>query len=76
MLKTTKFPDERMPYYARKRFKNLVGLDSVEKVSPHPEVYYQEHFDGLVQERCNSTALAVELRLSCTNPSISSECRP
>ena len=27
-------------------------------------------FDGLVQERRNSSALAVELRLSCTNPSI------
>ena len=25
---------------------------------------------GLVQERCNSSALAMELRLSCTNPSI------
>ena len=28
--------------------------------------------DGLVQERCNSTALAMELSLSCTNPSLSS----
>ena len=28
------------------------------------------HIDGLVQERCNSSALAMELRLSCTNPSI------
>ena len=27
------------------------------------------HFDGLVQERCNSSALAMELHLSCTNPS-------
>ena len=26
------------------------------------------HIDGLVQERCNSMALAMELRLSCTNP--------
>ena len=25
--------------------------------------------DGLVQERCNSIANALELRLSCTNPS-------
>ena len=25
--------------------------------------------DGLVQERCNSSALAMELRLSFTNPS-------
>ena len=29
---------------------------------------------GLVQERRNSSALAMELRLSCTNPSISSMC--
>ena len=28
------------------------------------------HFDGLVQERRNSIANALELRLSCTNPSI------
>ena len=28
------------------------------------------HIDGLVQERRNSTANALELRLSCTNPSI------
>ena len=30
-----------------------------------------DHIDGLVQERRNSSALALELRLSCTNPSIS-----
>ena len=29
------------------------------------------HIDGLMQEWRNSSALAVELRLSCTNPSIS-----
>ena len=28
------------------------------------------YFDGLVQERCNSIANAMELRLSWTNPSI------
>ena len=28
------------------------------------------HIDGLVQERRNSSALAMELRLSCINPSI------
>ena len=27
-----------------------------------------QHFDGLVQEKRNSSALAMELRLSCTNP--------
>ena len=30
----------------------------------------QYYIDGLVQERLNSNALAMELRLSCTNPSI------
>ena len=30
----------------------------------------QPHFDGLVRERRNSIANALELRLSCTNPSI------
>ena len=29
-----------------------------------------DYFDGLVQERRNSIANALELRLSCTNPSI------
>ena len=28
------------------------------------------HIGGLVQERRNSSALAMELRLSCTNPQI------
>ena len=28
------------------------------------------YFDGLVQERRNSSALAMEFRLSCTKPSI------
>ena len=28
------------------------------------------HYDGLVQERRNSSALAMELRLSCHHPSI------
>ena len=34
-----------------------------------PDIY-QLYFDGLVQERCNSSALAMALCLSCTNPSI------
>ena len=29
--------------------------------------YHNLHFDGLVQERCNSIANALELHLSCTN---------
>ena len=34
------------------------------------KVWANNHIDVLVQERCNSIALAMELRLSCTNPSI------
>ena len=29
------------------------------------------YIDGLVQERLNSSALAMELHLSCTNPLVS-----
>ena len=32
-------------------------------------VYGVQQIDGLVQERRNSSALAKELRLSCTSPS-------
>ena len=35
-----------------------------------PERESKAYFDGLVQERRNSSALAMELRLSCTDPSI------
>ena len=31
---------------------------------------YNECLDGLMQERCNSSALAMEICLSCTNPSV------
>ena len=34
------------------------------------DICWMDHFDGLVQERHNSIANALELRLSCTNPSI------
>ena len=32
--------------------------------------FYSGHLDGLVQERRNCIANAMELRLSCTNPSV------
>ena len=35
-----------------------------------------QYIDGLVQERRNSSALAMELRLTCTNPSILSQDPP
>ena len=31
--------------------------------------WHDAHLNGLVQESCNSSALAMELHLSCTNPS-------
>ena len=34
-------------------------------------IYMHIYIDGLVQERHNPSVLAIELRLSCTNPSIS-----
>ena len=37
---------------------------------PYDQFKLPKQIDGLVQERHNSSALAMELRLSCTNPSI------
>ena len=34
------------------------------------QITSSDHVDGLVQERRNSSVLAVELHLSCTNPLI------
>ena len=34
------------------------------------DIFHDGYVDGLVQERRKSIASAVELRLSCTNPSI------
>ena len=42
--------------------------DLIMKASQLP-ISLQLHNDGLVQERRNSSANALELRLSCTNPS-------
>ena len=48
------------------------------KFSRYLSLYYTGvplyHIDGLVQERRNSSALAMELCLSCTNPSICKFC--
>ena len=37
-----------------------------------PSAIYPACIDGLLQEKCNSGALAMELHLSCINPSIQS----
>ena len=39
-------------------------------ISTTRHCWEREPSDGLVQERCNSSALTMELRLSCTNPVI------
>ena len=43
---------------------------SLSSAAIHPTVCMKRYFDGLVQERHNSIANAVELRLSCTKASI------
>ena len=45
-----------------------ISLCTNSPVQTMVEIYHD--FDGLVQERCNSSALAMELRLSCTSPLI------
>ena len=46
------------------------GMILVPWASKWPQAWSQdsEHIDRLMQERRNSSALAMELRLSCTNP--------
>ena len=43
---------------------------SVARMGGGIEIPDLDHCDGLVQERCNSSALAMELGLSCANPLI------
>ena len=49
-------------------FNNIIFLRS-EVFNLENICQYAEQIDGLVQERCNSIALAVEYCLSCTKPS-------
>ena len=58
----------------RNKHQVLLGLLS-EKIVCHTTGHWsvslcRRHVDGLVQERRNSSALAVELSLSCINPSM------
>ena len=45
-----------------------VHLNVIIRGNSH-QITYECNLDGLVQERCNSSANALELGLSCTNPS-------
>ena len=40
----------------------------MEEICVYIYVYVYIYIDGLVQERRNSSALSIELRLSCINP--------
>ena len=48
-------------------------------LNPYMYIFFQSyryhHIDGLMQERCNSTANPMELHLSCTNPLIYTQVR-
>ena len=50
----------------------VASLEVVRVVNLIASSSSNDHNDGLVQERRNSSALAMELHLSCTNPSTSS----
>ena len=52
-------------------FKGIVIKGTVSTLPRHVIWKNQTYIDGLVQERRNSIANALELRLSCTNPWIS-----
>ena len=54
----SKYSEENWPCYKRTPLYNSILY----------QVTTKEHVDGLVQERCNSSALAMELRLSCPKP--------
>ena len=43
--------------------------NSFKNRAPAEKILGNLQIGGLVQERCNSSVLAMELRLSCTNPS-------
>ena len=54
--------------YYRMKFQS-VGSAEFNSAHFHALWFYEVHVDGLVQERRNSISNALELRLSCTNPS-------
>ena len=62
-------------YRVGNRNSGLGRRQRILKSPEHQQAWYwlcrdRQHVDGLVQERRNSIAKAMELRLSCTNPSM------
>ena len=54
----------------RLNFTAMSPRDQAVNIAMYDRYDQPDHTNGLVQERRNSSALAMELRLSCTNPSI------
>ena len=61
---------EVMQLFEHKSFTSVARAISlfVSQYIPRDDVLTKDHIDGLVQERCNSSALAMELYPFCTNP--------
>ena len=57
-------------YYIHCFFIHLLWNLNVLLIYQNAKFHSEYNIDVLVQDRCNSSALAMELRLSCTNPSI------
>ena len=58
-------------YYHRNLFITKSGENEWElRIQPNDVLKILYHIDGFVQERCNSIANALELRLPLHNPSI------
>ena len=55
---------------AQMRQHGTTTLDTYASPSTWDRLQYKQYIDGLLQEKRNSSALAMELRLSCTKPSI------
>ena len=58
----------------RNIYEYLIDDENTQNIKPYGNTVLckcSHHIDGLVQEICNSIANALELRLFCTNPSIS-----
>ena len=63
----TQGPGDWLPLCTNKR---PPDHDNSTQSDINSELIPYEYIDGLVQVRRNSSALAMELRLSCTNPTI------
>ena len=50
--------------YGTKSYK----ITDIQRDTSFAQSHWHDDIDGLVQDRRNSSALAMELRLSCTNP--------